>query len=62
MDDFTFDSRFELLKNGTVVDTYGEDTNLNGTDDPYPWVTPYGFFKRKDSIFAKILSFLLKNP
>ena len=54
IDDFSYDNRFELVKvsDNTVVDRYGEDTNVSGTDDPYPWVTPYGFFKRKDSIYA----------
>ena len=54
LDNYRFDNRIELVKtSGNVVDTYGEDTDLNSSeDDPYPWVTPYGFFKRKDSIFA----------
>ena len=54
IDYYTFDNKIELIKisDNTIVDTYGEDTNVNGTDDPYPWATPYGFFKRKDSIFA----------
>ena len=54
IDNFTFDNRFELVKvsDNTVVDRYGEDTNSSGVDEAYPWVTPYGFFKRKDSIYA----------
>ena len=54
IDYYTFDNKIELIKNSdnTIVDTYGEDTNPNGTDEAYPWSTPHGFFKRKDNIFA----------
>ena len=36
IDVFSYDNRFELVKvsDNTVVDRYGEDTNVSGTDDP----------------------------
>ena len=51
---YRFDNRIEIIRNSdnTVVDTYGKDTNVSGDDPAYGWVTPSGYFKRKDNRYA----------
>ena len=51
---YYFDHRIEIrrISDDAIVDVYGEDTNENGTDEAHPWVTPEGFFKRKDNRYA----------
>jgi len=51
---FYFDQRIEIRRQSddAIVDVYGEETNLNGNDEAYPWVSPEGFFKRKDNRYA----------
>ena len=55
---FRFDNRIEIVRisDNKVVDTYGKATNnspsASNPDPAYGWVTPSGYFKRKDNRYA----------
>ena len=54
LDAYHQDYRIEIRRDsdGLVVDSYGVDTNPGGVDTAYPWVTPNGYFKRKDNRYG----------